>query len=232
MPNIRRLAYKDAFVWTLIQTMTGGSGTLPPVYFTEGVPVEFLVSFTLEEWTELLSALYTGADLSYPDRAHEVVWHLVKQVEFPLPIPQYAGSRDIYAYECDDSTGNNFTVAVDTAQFHNLVGSQSPPAINDAIISSTPVYLAAGDYACSYLYQTSPLAGISTLEMFDGSGNVASIGTVDQYNASLLRNRFYAGSFQITVPGNYRFRKRVASKNASSTNYNSLWTRFSLWRWD
>lgn len=230
MPNIRRLAYKDAFVWSLVQTMTGGSSVLPPVYFTEGVPTDFLVSFTLEEWTKVLSALYTGADLSYPDEAHEVVWSLVKQVEYPNVIPN-GTFFDSFVQDWSQQSGNAILVTLDAAQWFGFRGLQSPPADLDSLLTDF-VVLSAGDYKSRYLYMKNSNEGVAFITAVHSDGTVISVDTVDQYAAATTRNQISSASFTLTKSGSWRFRKRVNGKNASSSGFSSNFTRFTVQRLD
>jgi len=82
----RNLAHRDKFVFKLIQDLPGGCEGDEIVFPDNDTPVKFLVEMSLSETTKLLSALMTGADLSYPNEAHEVVWIWLRQLECPVSL--------------------------------------------------------------------------------------------------------------------------------------------------
>lgn len=82
----RKLAFKDKFVYDLIQEM-GLSCDDEPILFPDNTtPLKIVFELSQNEFTAILSALMTGADLSYPDNAHEVVWYFLRQLECPVSL--------------------------------------------------------------------------------------------------------------------------------------------------
>lgn len=212
--------------------MTGGSSTLPPVYFTEGVETEFTVKFTLEQWTDVISALYTGADLSYPDRAHEVIWHLLKQVEYPN-MPVRRGSYALIpGYGWTATFGAALTVATSTGQYLNVLAQQTPPVQLDTVVSEYYA-LEAGRYRWRYIYNRSPSGGLASFLARRELGTTALFDIpVDQYNAVTQLNRIATGTFVLDTSENWSFEKTIASKNPSSTGYQSQFVALEIWRED
>lgn len=82
----RKLAYKDKFVFKLVQEIDDDCAGNEIVFPDNETPIKFIVEMNLLEATKLLSALMTGADLSYPNEAHDVVWIWLRQLECPVSI--------------------------------------------------------------------------------------------------------------------------------------------------
>lgn len=82
----RKLEYKDRFVFELIQSISGDCEGTPIQFPDNTTKIKFLVEMNLIESVKLLSALMTGADLSYPDESHEVVWSWLRQLECPVSL--------------------------------------------------------------------------------------------------------------------------------------------------
>jgi len=83
----RELAWKDTFVGKLVQEVTdvscdGTSVLLDTTYNFIGLEL------TADQWTKIFSALLEGADLTYPDTSHEVVWWWLKGVECTMTFCQ------------------------------------------------------------------------------------------------------------------------------------------------
>jgi len=86
---IRRLAFDDRFVERLIQEITNSCSPVVSdkiVFPDHTTPVKFVVEMNEQEFTEVFSALLTGADLTYPEKSHDVTWHLLRQLECPVSI--------------------------------------------------------------------------------------------------------------------------------------------------
>lgn len=82
----RSLDFKDRFVYELVQIVTGSCAGTPIAFPDNTTPIRFVVEMNLNEFTKVLSALMNGADLSYPEQAHDVVWMFLRQVECPVSI--------------------------------------------------------------------------------------------------------------------------------------------------
>ena len=87
MPETRDLAYRDRFVRYLIQVLSDRFDgvpefpTLPFVDRTSRIPLVYRVN--QDEYTQIHSAIMTGADLAFPDIAHELelIWSLPDHYE-------------------------------------------------------------------------------------------------------------------------------------------------------
>ena len=82
----RSLEYKDKFVYHLIRQINGDCEGEPITFPDNTTPIKFVVEMSLNEFTSVLSALMTGADLSYPDESHQVVWNFLRNLECPVSI--------------------------------------------------------------------------------------------------------------------------------------------------
>jgi hypothetical protein len=82
----RKLQFKDRFVYHLTRQIEGDCEGEPILFPDDDTPIKFVVEMSQNEFTSILSALMTGADLSYPENSHEVVWRLLRQVECPVSI--------------------------------------------------------------------------------------------------------------------------------------------------
>lgn len=83
----RKLAFKDKFVYRLIQEIDETLCSGDPIQFPDDTtPIKFVVELSQNEFTKLYAAVLTGADLSYPDEAHDVSWILLRQLECPVSL--------------------------------------------------------------------------------------------------------------------------------------------------
>ncbi len=89
MSSPRQLAYRDRFVWELEQVVSSifddCDGFVDRFVFpdmTTRVPLVMYLS--QEQWTQLYSAVLTGADLSYPNQSHNVENLFLQTVNCPM----------------------------------------------------------------------------------------------------------------------------------------------------
>ena len=171
--------------------MTGGSSTLPPVQFSPSVQTPFTVSFTQEEFTEVLSALMTGADLSYPEKSHEVVWHLLKQVEYPTMLLPPAGNDshiDLWA-QLANKPGYTSLYQGTTVQAFGHYYIQQTPAIFQQYVwtanltpgnwQATVLFFRTTNQGTMRLYWTVPLSGVvNNIGDFNLSGSTLANATL------------------------------------------------------
>lgn len=127
-----------------------------------------------------------------------------------------------------ESGGFPMTVSLNTGQPYNFFAQQPTPAINDAHIHY--VYLAAGSYAGRFTYVKNNNCGIVTIEAQQPSGAKVTMATVDEYQSTLALNQTVNVSMTLTESGKQVIRLKVASKNASSSNYANVYTMLELWR--
>lgn len=82
--EMEQLAYKNRFVKTLVQDFSSfEASAMTPQVVSEGENL-ILLTVTLDEWKKLLSSVYTGADICYPDESDNVRWILLRAVEQPM----------------------------------------------------------------------------------------------------------------------------------------------------
>jgi hypothetical protein len=223
MPNERRLAYRDRYVWELAQEMTGESGLLSPLSFEPDVETTFAVSFTEQQITRLLSALMTGADLSYPTESHQTVWDFLKFVEYPMSIENYApGNIDLWTRYATVSAGALTTFLTALQPFGYFM--QTDATANRSMISRA--YFPAGNYNYTGLYAKTNDAGIHDLALFNDAGtHVYQITTnIDQYGATSA-NFALTATFNVANAGYHTLRVRNQGyKNVLSSGYKINWT--------
>lgn len=74
------LAYRNRFVEELTQELSTNCEEFD-IWRTLGDNKQNItLNLTSDEFTELLSAVMTGADLIYPEKSHQIVWHLLAAV--------------------------------------------------------------------------------------------------------------------------------------------------------
>lgn len=81
------LAYKDRFKRvpeSRIESDTSNSIAFP--YMAQNEPNKLIAEWTGTQFTKLFSALYTGANLMFPDEANEIIWQLLKVVHQPITL--------------------------------------------------------------------------------------------------------------------------------------------------
>lgn len=67
------------------QAQIGATSDVAPFSFPpEGASLPFF--FTDQTFTEVLSALWNGAIITYPDRAYQVIWYFLQNVEAPVSL--------------------------------------------------------------------------------------------------------------------------------------------------
>lgn len=230
MPNIRRLAYKDRYVWRLKQEISGGSSLLPPIQFQPGTPTQFTVQWTQEQWNEVFSALMTGADLSYPEKSHEVVWHLLRQVEYPMALLPPAGNDsrvDLWARLNIDLSWTQFYNGVTQQPFGHYI-NQVTPAINQSYVWK--VYLTPGNWNLEVLWVRLPNSANARIywSVF-GSGVVNNITTLNMHG-TVLYNQRSQYTFTVTSAEMLVIGMTAISLPAGSTNYYMGLTGLNLWR--
>lgn len=82
----RNLKFDDRFVYHLNRQIDGDCEGEPIEFPDLNTKIKFAVEMSGLEFRQILSALMTGADLSYPENNHEIVWILLRQVECPVSI--------------------------------------------------------------------------------------------------------------------------------------------------
>lgn len=110
----RKLEFGDKFVANLVQSISGACVPSSKVEFPDhNTKIKFLFELSGDEFTRLFSAVLTGADLTYPEQSHEVVWLLLRQLECPVDF-------------CDELTSclTPFFDAI-TAQLNSIQQSQA-----------------------------------------------------------------------------------------------------------
>lgn len=82
----RELAYKDRFVSPDEQTLVTEECESAPLVLPLDETTTVLFSFTGQEFGEMLSSLWLGADLYYGDHSHQIVWNFLKAVDCPMDL--------------------------------------------------------------------------------------------------------------------------------------------------
>jgi len=86
---MEKLAYENRFVRQLVQTLDDYSeadcADNPPQVIS-GPDNLIILRVSLEEWTRLVSSVFTGADICYPEISDTVRWSLLRAVECPVSL--------------------------------------------------------------------------------------------------------------------------------------------------
>ena len=93
------LGYKDRFM--RVDESRIESDTSDSVAFAslpDNEPTLLLTNWTGRQFTKLLSALKTGAELMFPEEANEILWQLVKIVHQPIPFTLPEGGSGCIEY--------------------------------------------------------------------------------------------------------------------------------------
>lgn len=80
------LAYQNRFVRQLVQTMNDYEASDATPQVISGPDNMVILQVSLEEWIKLVSSVFTGADICYPDESDSVRWILLRAVEQPVDL--------------------------------------------------------------------------------------------------------------------------------------------------
>lgn len=116
----RRLAYKDAFIGQLVQTIPdvsceGSPQALDPDYNV------ILLELSASQWVKLFSSILTGSDLMYPEESHSLHWAWVKGLECGMSFCQ----KMIECFETDQDTRVAMIQALISELLSNPVQAES-----------------------------------------------------------------------------------------------------------
>lgn len=84
MDEMEQLAFKNRFVRQLVQNLEGFEASDVEPQIISGEENLIMLKVSLEEWTMLLSSVFTGADICYPSQSDTVRWILLRAVEQPM----------------------------------------------------------------------------------------------------------------------------------------------------
>jgi hypothetical protein len=194
-----------------------------PVPFPDENPLDgYLMTVQFSEaWLPaIVGALnglyYSGFWVSPPADSKDQIDKLIEMLSEDMPpVPQVFPVR-AFMHHIDDTVlaGNAIAITVDTGNAYNLVAQQTASAINDSFAAT--FLLDAGTYTVLFLHDKTASSGKMTIT-FDG----VSIGVIDLYNASTLRNlKSSISGVVVAAAGGHEIVVTIASKNASSAGYN------------
>lgn len=229
MSLVRRLAYRDRYVWELSQTISGGSSELPPVQFVPDVSTPFLVSWTQNQWEQVFSALMNGADLTYPEQSHEVVWHLLKMVEYPVAIAYPGDTGDITVTPPNFSVinGNALVFQPLPNQFMNGTFIQSPATNGQSLQFHRLISRGAWSYRFTVIRH--PQAGNVNFIVKQADNSVVEDVTLGFYAALTTYNQYFTGSFTVDTDGFASFTMTTTSAGLGG-GFRADWSLFEAWR--
>jgi hypothetical protein len=204
MPNFRKLAFKDRFVWELVQTAGGETGSLAPLSFLPDAQTFVLVSFNQAEFNRVFSALMAGADLVYPEQSHQVVWDFLKFIEYPVAIPEEADLQTINLFALNATPLNGFgTVSYNASATLPFGYSMSTQNVNLHGMELT-VWLKEGEYDyIGWSSLTTNGANVSVALTDGGTVIDTIIASVSQNGAFGTRVK-HTGSFTVPASGFYK----------------------------
>lgn len=230
MPPVRRLAYRDRFVWNLIQEISGGTSSNPPLSFSPSEQTVFTVSFNQTEWNEVFSALMNGADLTYPEKSHEVVWHLLRQVEYPMTLPPPAGYDSALSLWTRFAR-TNFTLTLQAnvnQPFGHYHQQPSLGLINQYY--AWDVHMTAGQWNVEVLWTRQANSGIVSILTVDDVTGIETVHATFDANGSFALNQIAATSFYLPESRPQTFTLQVKSKAGVSGGYLMGITGANLWK--
>lgn len=90
MTLTRNLAWRDKYVEFLQQTLSIDETDceINPFFALDEENNYILLKLSEQQFIQIFSALMTGADLTYPEMAHQVVWDFVKGINCPMDLCQ------------------------------------------------------------------------------------------------------------------------------------------------
>lgn len=86
MDEMEQLAFKNRFVRQLVQDLDNFEASDATPQVISGPDNLILLQVSLEEWIQLTSSVFTGADICYPDKSDTVRWILYRAVEQPMDL--------------------------------------------------------------------------------------------------------------------------------------------------
>ena len=114
--------------------MPGGCDGGEILFPDNTTPIKFLVEMSQNEFTKLLSAVMTGADLSYPNESHEVVWILLRQVECPVSLcDEILACLEPSFTEINTNISNLTEIVNEVRAAQQANGAQAPGAVETNI---------------------------------------------------------------------------------------------------
>lgn len=226
MAIVRKLAYRDRYVWYLTQTMAGAGGLLPPLTFADNTELPFVVKLTGNQFNRTLGCLMTGADLLYPDESHQVVWDFLKWVEQPVDfeIPPTMINIDLWTANADviGSTITYFNAAF--MPFNYVMFSDN---LTGRMMRNAGVWLRAGTYQYYGWHSKSNSSGITNIVLHTAAAGivVTILSNIDEYNAAFTARFQVSATFTCPADGFYNvIAMNNGTKNAASGGFAVNWT--------
>lgn len=136
--------------------------------------------------------------------------------DYDIAGPEWLIDVDVLMTSSSATNWNSNTI--DTAAFYN--GRKGSTGAQNAEVNYD-VVLSAGTWTIEVMHFTFTDAGIMSVQLDDGAGVFAEVGTIDTYSAALTRNvRTSITGVAVTATARKRRLKlKMTDKNASSTNY-------------
>lgn len=178
------------------------------------------------------SLFITDIDESNTEEINDFINALIYSVmneEIPPPVLGAMGEVNCWAHEAQVITGSAMTIGVNTGQLHNVLCSQTTPALNNKVRWTR--YLAAGDYSFSFLYARNTGQGVIDIYITPPTAGTLVILNNADLRGSLLLNQFQRGTFTLTESGKCEIEIEVVATSLGS-NYNNQFTLLQLWRTD
>lgn len=177
---------------------------LPPLQFEPEVETPVLVRWTQEQWERVFSALMTGADLSYPEQSHQVVWDLLQFIEYPIDFesPPPMLQIDLFSANATPLAGIGTLTynASTTLPFGYAIATQNITLYG----MEQPVWLRAGEYDYIGWASLSTNGGNTGVAITDGVSVIDTIIASVSQNGAFGTRVKHTGSFTITDDGLYK----------------------------
>ena len=140
MDEMEQLAYQNRFVRQLVQDLTNYSEAscedkTPQV--VSGDDNLIILRVSLEEWTRLLSSVFTGADICYPSESDSVRWSLLRAVECPVDICELIADCIANSEATKAALRNFLATDPETQNIINTIAGRGVPVPETTLVSTT-----------------------------------------------------------------------------------------------
>jgi len=247
---MERLAFKNRFVATIVQELIDFEASTSTPQTISGEDNLILLRVSFEQWKKILSSVFTGADICYPEESDSVRWPLLKAVEQPMDLCALIADC-IATSEATQAALRNF-ITSDPAinQYIQNISNLGTiiPNPGEIIVQNDDLDALFG--ACTYLIDTMNGANEDLYQALEASTNSRETGEImfrsipivealpfdevsayiDNIAGAVAEN--YASQYTLTPETGMRDRLRCALFCLARANDNSLtWELIANYFW-
>ncbi len=226
----RQLAYKDRFVFELEEAVSARFATFDNlvdrfIFPDMTTQVNFVLSLNQTEWTKLYSAVLTGADLSYPNEAHNVEYLFLQMMDTNMAdlcaviaecIENSSATKDALSQFLEDNGygsggGDGSAPHVHDANELLIDGSQFPGCDNDQLFGAITQSVDLFNQLITDAYEqfeaaTAPFERISAILEAIPLTNILAADDLIQFADQMLENlsQNYLAEYTAAIRDEYR----------------------------